>query len=74
MNTQLTFIRWVVAWLLLIASGVAGSKITFGEKLIYYVLWLSITLIVVTHYQQISKMFTFGPQGQEQQILIQGQI
>jgi predicted aspartyl protease len=66
------FIKWITAWLLLITISVALSRTTPGERLLYYAIWLSIVLILVTHYQEITDLFLTAGQGSEP-VILQGQ-
>lgn len=66
------FIQWFTAWSLLIVIGIALSKTTPGAKVVHYVIWLSIVLILVTRYKEIASIFTI-PGTNQATLLIQGQ-
>lgn len=66
------FIKWITAWGLLITISIALSKTTPGERLVYYMLWLSIILLLVTHYAEIADLFLTAGPGSEP-VILQGQ-
>ena len=48
---------WIAGWILLIVVLVLISKTRPGLVITYYVLWLSIILLLVTHSSDISNLF-----------------
>ena len=64
MNTNTTGVNGAVtflgAWLLVIVIGVALSSTGWGKTIIYYVLWLAVILLVLSHASEISAMLNAG--------------
>lgn len=52
-----SFGAWIAGWILLIVVLVLISKTKPGAVITYYVLWLSIILLLVTHSSDISNLF-----------------
>lgn len=52
------FIKWITAWTLIIALLVASSHLEPGQKLLSYLAWLLVVLIIVTHYKDIGDFFS----------------
>lgn len=48
---------WVAGWLLLITVLYLLTRNRAGETIVYYVLWLSIVLVLVTHSDSITQLF-----------------
>lgn len=55
-----SLVTWLAAWILLIAGGIALSKTSWGTSLLYYVIWLAIILLLITHYAEVEALFTAG--------------
>src|SRR6185437_3491053 len=53
-------VSWLGAWLLFIVLAVVLSKTAWGKTVVYYVLWLSILLLVVTRSDEIASLFKAG--------------
>ncbi len=49
--------QWFGAWLLFIILLIAIAQIKAGRTILYYLLWLAVVLLVVSHYQEITNMF-----------------
>ena len=56
-NGAVTFIG---AWLIVIVLGVALASQGWGKTILYYVLWLAVILLILTHVTEISSMLNAG--------------
>ena len=56
-NGAVTFIG---AWLLVIVIGVALASTGWGKTIIYYILWLAVLFLVLSHASEISSMLNAG--------------
>lgn len=52
--------QWFAAWILFIVLLVAIAQVRAGRTLLYYLLWLAVVLLVVSHYQEITSIFAQG--------------
>lgn len=59
-------IQWLAAWTLLIIALSLLASTGPGRVFVYYILWSSIVLLIVSHYQEITTIFQQGniTQGQ----------
>lgn len=48
---------WLAGWLVLIVFLYAIAKTTAGAAAVYYILWLSVVLLLVTHSDEITGIF-----------------
>ena len=48
---------WVAGWLLLLTVLYLLTRNRAGETIVYYILWLSIVLLLVTHSDSITQLF-----------------
>lgn len=53
-------ISWLGAWLLFILILIALAQTKIGNTLLYYLLWLAVIFLLVSHYQQITSIFQAG--------------
>ena len=64
MNTSTSSVNGAVsfigAWLIVIVLGVALASTGWGKTILYYILWLAVILLVLTHIQEISNMLNAG--------------
>lgn len=58
---------WFIAWAIVLGTLYGLSRTRAGKTIVYYVLWLSVVLVVVTHYSAISGVLTQGNITQGQQ-------
>lgn len=49
--------QWLGAWLLFIVILAGLAKTRAGKTLVYYLLWLAVLFLLVSHYQEITDMF-----------------
>ena len=56
-NGAVTFLG---AWLLVIVAGVGLASTGWGKTILYYILWLAVILLVLSHAQEISNMLNAG--------------
>ncbi len=57
-NTPLAgFALWVAGWALIIVVIFLLSRTRAGQSIVYYVAWLSIVLVLVTHASAIQQIF-----------------
>jgi Na+/proline symporter len=47
---------WIVTWLIFIALMVALANVRWGKTLVYYMLWLMVLLLVVTHGPELAAL------------------
>ena len=62
--------QWFAAWLLFILLLVGLAQLKAGRTILYYLLWLAVVFLIVSHYQEITSMFAAGgiiPMPQAQQ-------
>lgn len=62
----MAFAQWFGAWLLFILLLVAFAKTAAGRTIVYYLLWLAVIFLLVSHAQEIADMFSAAgivPQG-----------
>lgn len=52
--------NWLGAWLLFILILMAIAQTKAGNTIAYYLLWLAVIFLLVSHYQQITDMFVAG--------------
>lgn len=52
-----SFAVWSAGWILLIVILFAITRFRWGAALVYYILWLSIVLVLVTHSDVITGIF-----------------
>ncbi len=50
-------INWLGAWLLFILILMAAIQTKAGNAIAYYLLWLAVIFLLVSHYKQITDMF-----------------
>ena len=57
---------WFIAWAIILGVLYGLSRTRAGKTIVYYVLWLSVVFVVVSHYSAISGVLTQGniTQGQ----------
>ncbi len=53
-------IQWIGAWLLFILLLIGIGQTRAGKTIIYYLLWLAVVFLVVTHYQEIADILAQG--------------
>lgn len=53
-------IQWLGAWLLFILILVAIAQTEVGNRITYYLLWLAVVFLLVSHYQEITSIFALG--------------
>ena len=53
-------IQWLTAWVLFIVILIALTSTKWGNTIAYYILWLAVLFLLVSHYQQITDIFKAG--------------
>lgn len=53
-------VNWLGAWLLFILILLALVQTRAGNTIAYYLMWLAVLFLLVTHYQQITDIFKAG--------------
>ena len=53
-------INWFAAWLLFILLLAGIAQTPWGRTLTYYVLWLAVIFLLVSHYKEITDLFAQG--------------
>lgn len=51
-------LAWITKWAVLILLVIVIARTEIGNRLIYYMLWLSVLLLVVTNADAISSIIT----------------
>lgn len=54
----MSFIRWFGAWFLFILLLVIFARTAAGKTIVYYLLWLAVAVLIVTHADEISGLFS----------------
>lgn len=49
-------VSWISTWTIMILLLVVLSKTSWGKSIVYYVLWLAVILLLVTHADEIKGM------------------
>lgn len=58
MNSNLTSaFNFLAAWLLFLLIIAALAQTELGKKIVYYVLWLGVVFILVSHADEITSIF-----------------
>jgi len=47
---------WIATWLIMIAVLVALAGTNWGKTIVYYVLWLAVVLLVVSHGSELASL------------------
>lgn len=50
-------VKWVSTWLIMIMFLVIISNTGWGRSIVYYLLWLAVILLLVTHSDELSSLF-----------------
>jgi len=50
-------IKWLGGWLLFIILLVGLAQTKAGKTIVYYLLWLAVVFLILTHYQEIQDIF-----------------
>ena len=53
-------INWLGAWLLFILILLAIVQTKVGNTIVYYLLWLAVIFLLVSHYKQITDLLQAG--------------
>lgn len=61
------FLKWLSAWLLFLLLLAVMAKTAAGKTLLYYLLWLAVFFLLVSHYQEIVSIFSAAGIVPEQQ-------
>ena len=56
-NGTITFLG---AWLIVIVAGVALASTGWGKTILYYILWLAVILLILSHANELSAMLNAG--------------
>lgn len=51
------FIQWFSAWLLFLLLLAVMAKTAAGKTILYYLLWLAVFFLLVSHASEIASMF-----------------
>jgi hypothetical protein len=52
--------QWLGAWLLFILLLITIAKTRAGNTLLYYLLWVAVIFLLLSHYKEIAAMFAAG--------------
>lgn len=52
--------NWLTAWILFILILLLLIKTRAGQTIAYYLLWMAVIYLLITHYQQITNIFQAG--------------
>lgn len=50
-------VTWISTWIILILLLVILSTTSWGKSIVYYLLWLAIALLLVSHADELTQMF-----------------
>ena len=53
-------INWFAAWLLFLLILVGIAQTPWGRTIFYYLLWLAVLFLLLSHYQEITDMLSQG--------------
>lgn len=53
-------INWFAAWAVFILIIAAIAQTSWGRPVVYYLLWLAVIFLLVSHYQEIIELFAEG--------------
>jgi len=53
-------ITWLTAWALFLLILIAIAQTPWGHTIAYYLMWLAVLFLLVSHYQQILSIFQAG--------------
>ncbi len=53
-------IQWLAAWILLLIILYGFSQTKAGHTIVYYVLWLAVVFLIVSHASEINTIFQQG--------------
>jgi hypothetical protein len=56
-------ITWLSAWILFLLILAAIARTAWGHTILYYLLWLAVVFLLVTHYQEITDTLAAGGIG-----------
>ena len=48
---------WLASWLVMLIFLVALAQTEWGKRIVYYLAWLSVLLLVVSHFGEFSSLF-----------------
>lgn len=50
-------LTWLASWLVMLLVLTALAQTPWGKRIVYYVAWLSVLFLVVTHFGEFSSLF-----------------
>ena len=53
-------VTWLSTWVIMIFLLVVLAKTQWGKTLVYYVLWLAVILLLVTHADELNSLVDVG--------------
>jgi len=53
-------INWLAAWLLFLLILAALSGTAWGKTILYYLAWLAVLFLLLSHYQEITDLLAGG--------------
>ena len=48
---------WLIAWVVIIVAGIGLNSFEGGRKVLYYLLWLLVLLMLVAYSEEIQQIF-----------------
>lgn len=48
---------WLVSWLMMLLLLLTLAQTEWGKRIVYYVAWLSVVLLIVTHSSELTSLF-----------------
>lgn len=56
MDEKISAFAWIVAWIAFLALMALIARTEWGRKIIYYLAWLAVTFLIVTHAKDLTKI------------------
>lgn len=50
-------VSWITTWLIMIGLLAILAKTEWGKSIVYYLLWLAVAVLLVTHADELTSMF-----------------
>lgn len=50
-------VTWIATWLIMITLLVIIAQTSWGRSVVYWLMWLAVTLLLVTHSDELTSLF-----------------
>lgn len=61
-NGNETVQSWLAAWIAIILIIVLFARTKWGQPIVYYILWLAVAILVLTHASDLASIISGGKQ------------